>query len=367
MKTFKQILQVLAISGAAFALPLLLWAQTPAPNNPPDTLKKDSLGKDSLLLDTLRKDTLAIIQPQPIPMPPPPKEMVKTGIQLMNIYDLDINKHSFYADFYVWFKWKGTRNPMDIEFTNAVEKWGATRKNFYENPKLLPDGYYYNGMRVEGRFVHPFELGRFPLDEHVLNINVEHSLYPADSMIFVPDSISAVIRDKFHLPGWDITKYFTDYHTNIYPTNFGETGAAIPQFSNFSFRLTIARPVNYFLLKLLLPLLISILVSLGGLLIYPTFTEARISVPIGSLLAVVFLQQSYSSSLPDVGYMVLMDKIYLLVYCMITTIVFWMVWIGNKHAHNEVDVAGIRKKDLLMVSTLFIGLLIGISLLVFIE
>ena len=76
MKTFKQILQVLAISGAAFALPLLLWAQTPAPNNPPDTLKKDSLGKDSLLLDTLRKDTLAIIQPQPIPMPPPPNSNV---------------------------------------------------------------------------------------------------------------------------------------------------------------------------------------------------------------------------------------------------------------------------------------------------
>lgn len=43
----------------------------------------------------------------------------------MNLYDLNVNEYSFYADFYVWFRWKGDRDPTGIEFVNGVEKWGV--------------------------------------------------------------------------------------------------------------------------------------------------------------------------------------------------------------------------------------------------
>jgi hypothetical protein len=40
----------------------------------------------------------------------------------------------------------------------------------------------------------------------------------------------------------------------------------------------------------------------------------RAALPAGALLSAIFLQKSYSDYLPDIGYLVLMDKIYLIAY-----------------------------------------------------
>lgn len=259
----------------------------------------------------------------------PSAQQVYTGVYLMNLYNLDINEYSFYADFYLWFRWKGDIDPSNIEFVNAVEKWGFTQNMFYEEPRLLPDGYYYNGMRIEGRFYHSFELNDFPLDRHSLDIRIENIDHPIDSLIYVPDTSKYLFRNDFVIPGWNIEEADITHHTNFYQTNFGETGINGDSFSNFTFQLTISRPLSYFLLKLMLPLLVVIVASLGGLLIHPQYIDARTSLPIGGLLSCVFLQQSYGSALPDVGYMVLMDKIYLLSYLLIAAIMLRVIKVGN--------------------------------------
>lgn len=251
-------------------------------------------------------------------------QKVYTGIYLMNVYDLDINGYSYYADFYVWFRWKGKLDPTKIEFVNSIEKWGSTEVVFHDSTKVLPDGYSYNGMRFEGRFYHSFELEDFPMDRHPLDIRIESVEYSKDSLVYVPDTSKTLLREGFNIPGWKIKKAEIVTHNNTYKTNFGEpTGP--PTFSNFTFKLTIGRPLSYFLLKLLLPLLVMLMASLLGLFIHPDYIDARISLPIGGLLSCVFLQQSYSSALPDVGYMVLMDRIYLVAYILIAIIMMRII------------------------------------------
>lgn len=290
---------------------------------------------------------------------------VHTGIYLMNLYDLDINQYSFYADFYLWFRWKGDLDPSNIEFVNAVEKWGFTQNMFYEEARLLPDSFYYNGMRVEGRFYHAFELSAFPLDRHKLDIRIENVDHPLDSMIYVPDTAASLMRHDFVIPGWIIEKESIHTHSNFYHTNFGETGIDGDAFSNFTFQLTLARPLSYFLLKLMLPLLVVIIASLGGLLIHPSYIDARISLPIGGLLSCVFLQQSYSDAIPDVGYMVLMDRIYLLSYLLIAVIMLRVIVVGNATAWGKQDdVAILCRNDRRRSFWLLIIYLIISSLLV---
>ena len=251
-------------------------------------------------------------------------QKVYTGIYLMNVYDLDINGYSYYADFYLWFRWKGKLDPTKIEFVNSIEKWGSTQVVFHDSTKVLPDGSFYNGMRFEGRFYHSFELKDFPMDRHPLDIRIESVEYPKDSLIYVQDTSKTLLREGFNIPGWKIKSAEIDTHDNTYKTNFGEpTGP--PTFSNFTFKLTIGRPLSYFLLKLLLPLLVMLMASLLGLFIHPDYIDARISLPIGGLLSCVFLQQSYSTALPDVGYMVLMDRIYLVAYVLIAIIMMRII------------------------------------------
>lgn len=293
------------------------------------------------------------------------QEKVYTGVYLMNLYDLNVNEYSFYADFYVWFRWKGDLDPTGIEFVNGVEKWGVTNEIFSDEPKELPDGWMYNGMRIEGRFYHSFTLNRFPLDKHPLSIRLENTDYPLDSLVYLPDTSRFLFREDFIIPGWEIEKAEMATHTNAYNTNFGDPTGGRSAYSNFTFYINLKRPLSYFTLKLMLPLLVVLMASLGALFIYPSYIDARISLPIGGLLSCVFLQQSYSSALPDVGYMVLMDFIYLLSYLLIAAVILTVMLSGNKAAtKDEMDHSVIYRKNKRLAFILFSVYLFGIILLI---
>ncbi|MFZ2898723.1 MAG: hypothetical protein WA004_08885 [Saprospiraceae bacterium] len=296
------------------------------------------------------------------------QEEAHCGVYLMNLYDLNVSEYSFYADFYVWMKWKGERHPLGIEFVNAVEKWGFTQLDFSDTVQVLPDGSNYGGMRIEGRFFHSFDLRRFPLDRHELDIRMEHVDYPLDSLVFLPEAQDDLFRKDFAIPGWKIEGAKLETHSNFYDTDFGDPSYGESSYSNFTFKLIIARPLSYFLLKLLLPLLVVIIASLGGLLIHPNYIDARISLPIGGLLSCVFLQQSYSSALPDVGYMVLMDKIYLVSYMLIAAIMLRIILVGNRLSRKKgFDADTLFRKDRRYSGWFFLAYLIGIGLLILVR
>lgn len=272
-------------------------------------------------------------------------EQARVGVYLMNLYDLNMDEHSFYADFYIWFKWKGDIDPTEIEFVNSIEKWSMARSQSGDSSHMtLSDGTNYRIYRVEGRFFHSFSLNRFPLDEHVLDIQMESPEHPADSLAYVPDTGSAEMRNTLKLVGWESKGCRLETKIHDYGTDFGNPEENAQRYSNLTYTITLARPVSYFLLKMLLPLLVVMLVSIGGLLLHPTYIDTRSSLPIGGLLTAVFLQQSYSDALPDTGYMVLMDKIYLLSYVLISLVLLQMIRAGNDQMRGKTDQQIIRRE-----------------------
>lgn len=255
----------------------------------------------------------------------------QVGFYLMNLYGLNMDEHSFYADFYIWFKWRGDIDPTNIEFVNSIEKWSMDNAAFDgdSTPVVLKDGTKYKIFRKEGRFFHAFSLNRFPLDNHTLDIQIENPEHPADSLIYRPDTNAALIRSTLNLVGWESRDCHLATRVHDYESDFGNPEENAQQYSNLSFNFTLARPFSYFLLKMLLPLFVVMLVGIGALLLHPEHIDTRSSLPIGALLTAVFLQQSYSDALPDTGYMVLMDKIYLLSYALISLVLLQIIRAGN--------------------------------------
>lgn len=257
-------------------------------------------------------------------------QRVYTGVYLMNLYDLNMDEHSFYADFYIWFRWSGDLDPTNFEFVNQIEKWSMTSGiSGDEADSLLVDGSNYRIYRVEGRFFHSFLLGRFPLDRHDLDIQIEHPEYTSQELVFVPDTARILVRPSLKLVGWQDLSARMQHVVQDYGTDFGKPGAPAQRYSNLSFIVTLRRPISFFFLKMFLPLAVVMLVSLGALLLHPTYIDTRSALPIGGLLTAVFLQQTYSSALPDTGYMVLMDKIYLLAYVLVSLILLQVIASGN--------------------------------------
>lgn len=291
-------------------------------------------------------------------------QQVKTGIYLMNLYNLNMDEHSFYADFYIWFRWSGPIDPTNIEFVNAIEKWSMDKATFDgdSTPVQLKTGEKYKIFRIEGRFFHSFSLNRFPLDQHTLDIQIENPEHPSDSLLYVPDTLGAQIRKTLNLVGWETKRCELISQVHDYGTSFGNPEENAQRYSNLSYHIVLSRPISYFFLKMLLPLLVVMLVSIGALLLHPMHIDTRSSLPIGGLLTAVFLQQSYSSALPDSGYMVLMDKIYLLSYIIISLVLLQVIRAGNVTAKDK-PVKNVIKFEKRLVQA-FLGIfLLGILIL----
>lgn len=272
-------------------------------------------------------------------------QQARVGVYLMNLYDLNMDEHSFYADFYIWFKWKGDIDPTEIEFVNSIEKWSMAREQSGDSSNMtLRDGTNYRIYRVEGRFFHSFSLNRFPLDVHALDIQIESPEHAADSLVYLPDTNAAEIRNTLKLVGWETKGCRLESGIHDYGTDFGNPEENAQRYSNLTYTITLARPVSYFLLKMLLPLFIVMLVSIGALILHPSNIDTRSSLPIGGLLTAVFLQQSYSDALPDTGYMVLMDKIYLLSYFLISLVLLQVIRAGNELLRSRPEHLIIRRE-----------------------
>ena len=217
----------------------------------------------------------------------------------------------------MWMRWTGDIDPTGtLEFTNMVEEWGKQQENLLEEPKVLADGSMYQILRVEGRFVQPFSLADFPLDQQKLSIMIEDTTNGADAVSYVIDKDSSGIGDSLQIPGWKMHGWSSQTFTHDYGTTFGETETP-SAYSAAEFSIDISRPTSFFYWKLLLPLFIVLIAALSALLIRPQDLDVRTALPAGALLTAIFLQKSYSDGLPDLGYLILMDKIYLVVYALI--------------------------------------------------
>jgi len=297
---------------------------------------------------------------------PQQAQQVKVGFYTQNIYELDPESNTYYMDFYVWFKWKGEINPTEkVEFMNGVEDWGVTMANAYEEPKVLSDSSFYQLIRVEGRFRENFEFARYPLDKQNLGVIIENSVHTIDELVYIADSSSGYAED-LSIPGWEFEKYnlMNLYHT--YSTNFGDpvNGEKSSTYSALRFELVVSRPVNYFIWKLLLPLIVVLLASWGALLLDPLRVDSRILLPITSLLTVVFLQQSYSDALPAVSYLVLIDKIYVLAYILIIAAIMETIYTaGIVKSESPEAVKRVIKIDRYLLLGKFCLLSVGIILL----
>lgn len=301
-----------------------------------------------VLLLSLGFSTVAAAKPQP----------VQTGVYLVNLYGLNMEEHSFYADFYIWFKWRGDIDPTNIEFVNAIEKWSMNNATFDEDStRVLSDGTNYRIYRIEARFFHAFSLNKFPLDRHALDIQIENPEYPIEQLIYVPDTNAAEVRKTLSLVGWENSGCALNTRIHDYGTNFGNPDENAQKFSNLTFTISLSRPLSYFLLKMLLPIFVVMLVSIGALLAHPEHIDTRSSLPIGGLLTAVFLQQSYSGALPDVGYMVLMDKIYLLCYALISMILLQIIRAGDVKDKN-IDIKALIARERLYAK-LFLAIFVA--------
>jgi hypothetical protein len=289
---------------------------------------------------------------------------VTVGFYLTSIYSLDQQAGTFYADFYLWMRWQGENDPtLTVEMLNNIERWGLTMTPVSEEAVELPSGEFLQQFHVQGQFVQPLAMDDFPLDEHGLTIELEDLSFATDSLVYVPDLEQSGISPDLRIPGWNVTGWSLKTAPHKYATDFGETGAVAQEYSNLTFTLEIERPPSFFRWKLFLPLVIVLLLGCSVLLVHPTYTEVRLAGPATALLTLVFLQQTYTSSLPENGSLVLLDKIYALAYALVIGLIITTIVTSHWVRVDEDNTARAVRLDRIAAGGLFGLFLVGTVIL----
>lgn len=281
------------------------------------------------------------------PGQPPKKEteFVLVGIYLIDLWRLDVARGLFDADFYVWFSWKGERfNPNGIEFMNGERIW-----QFREQEKVVMGDKTYVTFRVSGTFKGFFALQSYPFDTQSLEIQVEDQVLEMEDLVLLPDSkmydgtprdLDLSARERtLNLPGWQVTEVRQLPDTHTYHTDWGSpipTGKQ-SRYSRYTFAVKVKRLVYPYLLKFLLPLVVIVLISFLVFFIDAEHLGTQVGIGLVAFLAALIFHSMQSNQLPDIGYLVLIDKFFILSYTVIFLTLVQTVVAHTLHRRGAVE------------------------------
>lgn len=232
------------------------------------------------------------------------------------------------ADFYMWFRWKGDLDPTkSFEFMNVADMSTLVKTAIYVDdsgapaPESLDDGSHYQQFHIQGRFTHPFSVHRYPFDEQDVVFEVEDTKALVHQLVYVVDDIGrSGVHPGLALAGWDFDTVKLEVTDAHYDTNFGDPRVSqtnAEAYTHLTANIHVRRPIWSSIVKSILPLLIVLLITMAVFLIDGKYFDARLGLGITTLISAVALQLTSGAELPNVGYVVLLDKLYNLSYAVI--------------------------------------------------
>lgn len=292
-------------------------------------------------------------------------DKVTVGAYINDIHELDFRSHTYSVDLYIWFRWTNPQaNPVkSMEFMNRYSPTDHQRDTLLDEPKKMPDGSLYGIIREQGRFASKFRLEKYPFDGQSLKIVFEDTVASVASQTYAAPANAVTANPDIQLPGYKVAAPRLTVSDNRYPTNFGDISLANNEtYSRVTIDVPVTRPLITVSIKTFVPILLIIMSSTLVLFVRPGFVEGRIGLAITALLTLVALQLTASASLPEVDYLMLIDKAYLASYAFIIAVLTRVVvtsWVGDGGLPERV----IARKDARWAIIMQLGywLLIGAS------
>ncbi|MEV7193691.1 ABC transporter substrate-binding protein [Streptomyces sp. NPDC093510] len=289
------------------------------------------------------------------------QQLVTTGFNFNEVSALDTEEETFDADFFLWFRYRGSDDATAVEFVNAADSdlalGPAVRSSEHE-------GIKYRLHRVTGTFKASLDFHQFPFDRQYLAIALQNRKHSASHVVYVGDrkvleqdqaealrSGSDVNSSIDRLSGWKSSRL------DLYKATVGSTAAlgdpAVTEespgiyYGQYVAEVTIERDLGSFLLKNMLPLALLAMVTYASLFFAreKTYISSRISIGITAILSTAVLLTAVTGSLPDgVEYTVAIEWGYYAFIFLAGTCVLAALLSGRLAAKN--DLVGWRKLNI---------------------
>jgi hypothetical protein len=231
---------------------------------------------------------------------------VRVGVYVDRVADFSIKQVGWSVEFFAWFHWTDdSLHPGDdLRVVNG---------QIETKDKLAAEhgrGRHYELYRVTARITKYFDVRRFPCDDHLLTVDLEDSVHPAERLRFVPDEPNCAVSSRVGLPGYQITRSAPGVQPHAYRTTRGDPNlpdGAKAVYSQFTYGIWITRPTFGLYLKLFQGLFAATAVGLLASFIKPIDLDPRFGLGVGAFFAAVANNYITTSLLPDTGVATLTD------------------------------------------------------------
>ena len=235
-----------------------------------------------------------------------PTEVV-TGVYVDQINDLILSDNTWTVDFYIWFKWNGSDvNPGEnFQIVDGHPLKKELKDNFTNGTE------HYQIYFVTAQIDKFFDVVRFPVDDHVLTLQIEDEQSERSDLIYVLDNNTSNVSSRVVIPGYKIDKMAVIEKPHTYKTNFGDPRIENRKttFSQLRAGIYISRPDLGFYFRIFIGLFVAVAASLLALRLKVTEVDPRFVLGSGALFVAVANFIIVSELIPETGITTLADMV----------------------------------------------------------
>lgn len=265
---------------------------------------------------------------------------VQIGAYVLRLANISQKNGSFDVDMWLWFRWKGD----DIKPYESFEIANGKIESRSDAVVTQDEGFNYTSVRVQATVFHDYDVRRFPLDNHVVTIEIEDQNADASTLQYVADE-GIALDPGVNIPGWVVKLGAASSQNHVYPTNYGlrSAGADSSQYSRFVLPVSLDRAGAGTLFKGFWIAALSVLLSLLAFRVRATDLDARFGLGVGSIFAASANAFVIADSLPDTTVTTLAEQINFLAIGTIFLSVFLSVaslrlcYKGREEASERLD------------------------------
>ena len=264
---------------------------------------------------------------------------VQVGAYVLRINNVSQKDGTFNVDMWLWFRWKGDAKPYE-SFEIANGQVNSKSEAVVSND----EGFNYTSVRVQATVFHDYDVRRFPLDNHVLTIEIEDENLDSSGLEYVADE-GIALDPELNVPGWTVDLDVPQVKAHVYPTNYGlrSSGTKQSTYSRFVLPVSLDRSSYGALLKEFWISALSVLLGLLAFRVRATDLDARFGLGVGSIFAASANAFVISDNLPKTATVTMAEQINFLAIGTIFLSVFISIaslrlcYVGKEDASERLD------------------------------
>lgn len=264
---------------------------------------------------------------------------VQVGAYVLRINNVSQKDGTFNVDMWLWFRWKGDAKPYE-----SFEIANGQINNKSEAVVSDDEGFNYTSVRVQATIFHDYDVRRFPLDNHVLTIELEDENLDTSGLVYVPDD-GIALDPGLSVPGWSVELKTPQVDPHVYPTNYGLRSSGVKEstYSRFVLPVSLDRSSYGALLKEFWISALSVLLGLLAFRVKATDLDARFGLGVGSIFAASANAFVISDNLPKTATVTMAEQINFLAIGTIFLSVFISIaslrlcYVGREDASERLD------------------------------